>query len=173
MITPHQLAEIIRRAHAIGERKENQIGGRDYPREWQGMIVAALEAFGAAQALPEPDGYRAAWLELMEFCNGLKEENFKLREALAPFAKPSIPPELPDSLWTHCSSYDYDMPDRTFEQLTAQGVELKSRKISLTLWIDGHPLSDFRRAACALALPSTQEKPLSICSRCGGAPNAS
>jgi hypothetical protein len=53
MITPHQLAATVRRAHAIGERKENQIGIENYPREWQDMIVAALEALGAAQA-PAP-----------------------------------------------------------------------------------------------------------------------
>jgi hypothetical protein len=43
-MTPHQLAEIIRRAHAIGERKENQVSIENYPREWKDMIVAALRA---------------------------------------------------------------------------------------------------------------------------------
>jgi hypothetical protein len=47
-MTPHQLADIIRRAHAIGEHPENQCWTHVYPREWQDMIVAALEAFGAA-----------------------------------------------------------------------------------------------------------------------------
>jgi hypothetical protein len=56
-MTPHQLAEIIRRAHAIGERRENQVGIENYPREWQDMIVAALEAFGAAQAGREAPGW--------------------------------------------------------------------------------------------------------------------
>jgi hypothetical protein len=54
-MTPHQLAAIIRRAHAIGERKENQISIENYPREWQDMIVAALEAYTAVQWAPRHD----------------------------------------------------------------------------------------------------------------------
>jgi hypothetical protein len=56
-MTPHQLADIIRRAHAIGEHPENQCWTHVYPREWQDMIVAALEAFGAAQAGREAPGW--------------------------------------------------------------------------------------------------------------------
>jgi hypothetical protein len=54
MVKPHQLADIIRRAHAIGARQENQVGIENYPREWHDMIVAALESFGAAKAGREP-----------------------------------------------------------------------------------------------------------------------
>jgi ribA/ribD-fused uncharacterized protein len=48
-MTPQGLANVVKAAHAIGERKENQIGIENYPREWQGMIVTALEAFGAGR----------------------------------------------------------------------------------------------------------------------------
>jgi hypothetical protein len=61
-MTPHHLAAIIRRAHAIGEHPENQCWTHVYPREWQDMIVAALEAFGAAQAGQAPSRDDIAWI---------------------------------------------------------------------------------------------------------------
>jgi hypothetical protein len=75
-----------------------------------------------------------------------------LREAAAalkPFARAAkqIPDDLPEELWTACSSYEYDMSEEAFEHLKASSVPLLSRKVKLQLWIDGHPLSDFRRAA--------------------------
>lgn len=36
-----------------------------------------------AQTESGPDGYRAAWLEMIEHCNKIKEENFHLRTAKA------------------------------------------------------------------------------------------
>jgi len=38
------------------------------------------------------------------------------------------------------------MSEEAFERMKSEGVPLLSRKIDLALWIDGYPLSDFRRA---------------------------
>jgi hypothetical protein len=75
----------------------------------------------------------------------------RLKEAgkvIEPFARAGhrIPDELPDNLWTHCSTYKYEMSDEQFKSIEATGAALKSKQISLTLWIDGHPLRDFRAA---------------------------
>jgi Lar family restriction alleviation protein len=43
----------------------------------------APQSGAGAQTGKEPDGYRAAWLEMIERCNKLKEENFHLRTAKA------------------------------------------------------------------------------------------
>jgi len=85
----------------------------------------------------------------------LREDNERLREALEPFGRVMIPPELPDALWTTCHSYEYDISEDAHGRLRDRGVKLESSKIRLQLWIDGHPLSDFRRARAALS----QEKP--------------
>jgi hypothetical protein len=45
MITPQELARTIRDAHAIGDRKENQIEMQTWPREWQDLIIVALERY--------------------------------------------------------------------------------------------------------------------------------
>lgn len=53
-----------------------------------GLGYDAHDRIRAALAIPQcsavsdtpADGYRAAWLELMELCNNLKRENFELRE---------------------------------------------------------------------------------------------
>jgi hypothetical protein len=111
---PHQLAEIIRRAHAIGERKENQIGIENYPREWQEMIVAALEAFGDAQRRQVTPG----WIDA---------------------AALQAAREIAAITWTYTSKVP------AIQVIVAR---------------------EMMRAASQV--PSTQEKPLSFCSRCGG-----
>jgi hypothetical protein len=85
-----------------------------------------------------------------------------IREALRPFARAAkqIPHDLPDELWTSCSTYEYDMKEEVFERLKADGVSLLSRKAKLLLWIDGHPLSDFRRAAQVYEALSTLPQPM-------------
>jgi hypothetical protein len=61
-MTPQGLANVVKAAHAIGERQENKVGIENFPREWQDMIVAVLEAFGAAQA-PRETGWLVEWPE--------------------------------------------------------------------------------------------------------------
>jgi hypothetical protein len=85
----------------------------------------------------------------------------EILDALRPFARAAkqIPDDLPDELWTSCSSYEYDMDEESFERLKSSGVPLLSRKVKLQLWIDGHSLSDFRRAAkvfAALSAPRVE-----------------
>jgi hypothetical protein len=126
MVKPHQLAAIVRRAHAIGERKENQVGIGNYPREWQDMIVAALETFDAAQSEIE-----------------------RLRAALKPFAK-----------------YEMVMVGMSDTVIRRDYVDCA--------WIagfDGPNQPEFRHfkdARTVYSAPSTQDKPLSVCSRCEG-----
>jgi hypothetical protein len=81
-------------------------------------------------------------------------------EVLRPFARAAaqIPDDLPDSLGTHCSSYKYQMSDDQYNRLTAAGAHLASREISLTLWIDGHPLRDFRAARAFIAEHGSDSK---------------
>lgn len=73
------------------------------------------------------------------------------RLALEPFARVSIPDDAPDGLWTHCKAYEQDMDDETLARLKAYDPALISRKMNLILWIDGHPIRDFRRARAVLA----------------------
>jgi hypothetical protein len=136
-MTPHQLAAIIRSAHAIGERKENQVGIENYPREWQDMIVAALEAFGAAQAStwrPIETAPKDGTIVLAWWLNG--EQHTGSTDGVKWFPA-----------WEHQDT-NWMLPQ---------------------LW---KPLVDpdeaTERTAVALAVSSTQEKPLSFCSRCGG-----
>jgi hypothetical protein len=117
------LAAIIRRAHAIGERKENQVGIENYPREWQCMIVAALEAFGAAQA-------PRVTVDVNSVRDGAFGECAKLITELT-------------LKHGRATGTDYE-----------QGVQDHGYRL----------LHQVR----ALAVSSTQEKPLSFCSRCGG-----
>lgn len=77
------------------------------------------------------------------------EELAQALAALAPFARVArgIPDDLPDSLWTHCESYEWDLSEEVYAGLKAKGIPLMGRSTSLNLWLDGYPLSDFRRAA--------------------------
>lgn len=69
--------------------------------------------------------------------------------ALEPWARAArgIPDEAPGDLWTHCDSWPYDLPQEIQDAIAARGVRLADIKSNLSLWIDGYPLSDFRRAA--------------------------
>ena len=82
----------------------------------------------------------------------LRAQLASARKALEPFARAAefIPDTLPDDLWTHCSSYSWEMSDEEFDHLKASGIPLKDKKAKLSLWVDGHPLSEFRRARAAL-----------------------
>ena len=121
-MTPHQLAATVRRAHAIGSRQENQIGVENYPREWQDMIVAALEAFGAAQA-------------------------------------PTLPAKVSDDLLTvgARAAYELDWGTSNFDKIPKAQQDCWRRGLEASL-----------KAMSASLVPSTQEKPVSFCSRCGG-----
>lgn len=74
-------------------------------------------------------------------------------EALKPFAKAAraIPPEIDDNLWTECKTREYHMSDAKYEYLLKCGVPLLGKETSVVLWIDGHPVRDFRCAAALLA----------------------
>ena len=66
-----------------------------------------------------------------------------LEEALRPFAVPASK-FLPDNLWTECKTYVFDAA--LLENRLPEGAS-NPREI---LWLDGHPISDFRRAARAM-----------------------
>jgi hypothetical protein len=212
-MTPHQLADIIRRAHAIGEHPENQYWTHVYPREWRDMIVAALEAFGAAQAEPKHDHRVYFGCECCE--EHAPENGVNCREDIG---------VMPDGTWlcdgcySDCdkSAYgmiasdvdDFEFP--RFEDLPRPAVyalpstqenagaaqaekEAREKEITRLATIEECArVADYYASVCietttaerdgyarnratlvaekirALALPSTQEKPLSVCSRCEG-----
>ncbi len=76
-------------------------------------------------------------------CVALLARVAELEDALRPFAV-RVPGYLPDDLWTACNSYEFDptlMPGSLPEGASSP---------QLTLWLDGMPLSVFRRARSVL-----------------------
>lgn len=83
----------------------------------------------------------------------------QMRAALAPFALHArIPDDLPDSMFTYCNSYEYPMSPEDVAALQVAGIKLESSNTSLSLWIDGVNIGDFRRAAAALAAAQAIEE---------------
>lgn len=119
--------------------------------------IAKLEAASDAKALriaqadfsEEVSAYADDFLAALRAAEAQRE----VVEALRPFARAAqhIPNDAPDGLWTSCDTYEFDMPEDTYNALLAEGVPLKSRRQKVSLWIDGHPVKDFRRARAALS----------------------
>ena len=184
MVTPHQLAEIIRRAHAIGEREENQIGIENYPREWQDMIVTALEALGAAQT---PTGqhdtiYLRGWNEGVERAAELLEEEGSgtPAEKIRVLLDRAFPvPSTQEKPLRKGQAAPSDAFIDAFHKAEGSFIEAyeapRESGVAMDLDISQDDADAFNaearnsfRRAWASALTSTQEKPLSVCSRCGG-----
>jgi hypothetical protein len=88
-------------------------------------------------------------LWLLEQITSAREVMANASNAMKPFAtaaKIHIPAELPDDLWTQCKAYPTPLDERVKEELKERGIELAGEESELLLWIDGHPISDFRRA---------------------------
>jgi hypothetical protein len=202
-MTPHELAEIIRRAHAIGERKENQVGIENYPREWQDMIVAALEAFGDAQAPVITDEMLNAhikalgdWAEAFtaeresgvpvdcdisqedaDFFN--EEERKRLRigyEAALAVTSTQDKPLREGQVALERNVVYLAAKEGNLQFWRAQAAQEKAYNTWKSEGFIGEcpqlmkgTLVDYIADAVMSSLvPSTQEKPLSFCSRCGG-----
>jgi hypothetical protein len=127
-MTPQGLANVVKAAHAIGECKFSMPLWFSYPREWQDMIVAALEAFGAAQASPVRNAiYLAA-----------KEGNLQFWRAQA-------------------------AQEKAYNTWKSEGFIGECPQLMKGTLVDY--IAD---AVMSSLVPSTQEKPLSFCSQCGG-----
>jgi hypothetical protein len=164
-MTPHQLAEIIRRAHAIGERKENQIGIDNYPREWQYMIVAVLEAYAAAQGpIDCDDDDRMERISVL-ICS--------LQKVLEQFGDTCVYIRRGGLAWGAVALNRRDddkkhgvfdlqaQHDRDLEQRAGQVERLIADR---NRWMERAMEAEAKESV----IPLTQEKPLSVCSRCGG-----
>ena len=225
-ISRDQLAEIIRRAHAIGERRENQVGIDNYPREWQDMIVAALEAFGAAKA--RTDSKLKLFLMILASANGEANASDSKWNWINYFCDDAEPLDTFNQASkrgltrvTHDSDADYSevflttagrafIADGSAVPSTRENVKPNIDALARDLVITDEMLNAHIKALgdwaeaftaeresgvsvdcdisqedadffneeerrrlrigyeAALAVSSTQEKPLSVCSRCGG-----
>lgn len=144
---------------------------------------ACSKAADEIAALRAGDGYRAAWLEMVERCNVLKEENYQLRHPAQGSAHPSVRECLKewieqgyiDADGEHCGSAAYapavykrsvaalaaeeeprglgEEAIREAAESTAVGAQIVRREGDLLVCYSGFNLSRFVRYL-ALSVPS-------------------
>lgn len=121
----------------------------------QGISASRSEARTACEAAIRTWFVKAGWPDTSTDRALIRQ----MREALAPFALHArIPDDLPDSMFTHCNSYEYPMSPEDVAALQVAGIKLESSNTSLSLWIDGVNIGDFRRAAAAYAAAQAIEE---------------
>jgi hypothetical protein len=185
-MTPHQLAEIIRRAHAIGEHPENQYWTHVYPREWQDMIVAALEALGVSNkivkaletALVQWNNYADIGEEGAEDSRLIRTDEGDLyHECRRTLAAAKLALEGQKNVKQNVDALEA-FGDAQAGQVTPGWIDAAAlqaaREIAAITWtytskvpaIQVIVAREMMRAASQMT--STQEKLLSVCSQCGG-----